>query len=99
MYGVVSRQIYDLVFNCYSDVSVSHTFEISTKAALNCQRLTLAFWNIVDNVKTASKILRPLRNPNCSLPSRLSSSIIFVILWHILTVSTRSRFDGTMIGL
>ena len=51
-----------------------------------------------DNTSTASRVLRPLRNPNCSCPRRLLLSATAVIFRHIRTVMSLSRFEGMVMG-
>ena len=71
---------------------------MSMKAEANGKRFNLAFLIRVDNTKTASKVERVLLNPNCSSPISPWSSDMLVIRLHILTVRTRSKFEGIVIG-
>ena len=63
------------------------------------QLLALALVNRVVSTNTASRVFRPLRNPNCSGPSIPLSSAMAVILLHILTVMSLRMLEGTVIGL
>ena len=75
------------------------TLEMSKKAAEYGQLFFLAFIIMVLKTNTASMVLLPLLNPNCSGPSRPFASAARVILSHILTVMSRSMLDGMVIGL
>ena len=75
------------------------TLEMSKKAAEYGQLFFLAFIIMVLKTNTASMVLLPLLNPNCSGPSRPFSSAALVILAHILTVMRRRILDGMVIGL
>ena len=72
---------------------------MSRKAAANGQRFFIAFLNRVVKMNTASMVLLPFLNPNCSGPSRPLSSAALVIRVHIRTVMRRRILDGMVIGL
>ena len=72
---------------------------MSKNAEANGQRFDLAFLRRVESTKTASTVLRPLLNPNCSGPSNPLDSAASVIPAHILTVRSLSMLDGIVIGL
>ena len=74
------------------------TLDMSRKAIENGQRLDLAFFMSVDNTKTASIVLLPCLNPNCSGPSIPFSSASLDMIPDILTVRRRRRFDGIVMG-
>lgn len=63
------------------------------------QVLRLAFCMREVSTNTASRVLLPFLKPNCSGPSRPLASAAAVIFPHILTVTRRNKFDGTVIGL
>ena len=68
------------------------------KAAEYGQCLLLALAMRVVRTKTASSVLLPRLNPNCSGPSRPLASAASVIRPHILTVISRRMLDGMVIG-
>ena len=61
--------------------------------------LALALESKVVSTNTASRVFRPLRNPNCSGPSIPLSSAMAVIRLHILTVISLRMLEGTVMGL
>ena len=63
------------------------------------QLLDLALESRVVRTNTASRVLRPFRNPNCSGPSIPLSSAMAVIRLHILTVMSLRMLEGTVMGL
>ena len=67
------------------------------KAVANLLRFLFALCSKEVSTNAASIVLR-LRHPNCSPPSILLSSTMFVISLHILTVIRRRMFEGTVIG-
>ena len=76
-----------------------YTFEMSMNAAEYCQFFALACFSNVVKTKTASRVLRPCRNPNCSGPTIPCSSAMLVIFLHILAVMSRKRLEGMVMGL
>ena len=68
------------------------------KAVANLLRFLFALCSKEVSTNAASIVLRLRLNPNCSSPSILLSSTMFVISLHILTVIRRRMFEGTVIG-
>ena len=71
---------------------------MSKKAAEYGQLFFLAFIIMVVKTNTASMVLLPFLNPNCSGPNRPFTSAARVILSHILTVMSLRMLDGMVIG-
>jgi hypothetical protein len=69
------------------------------KAAAYGHFLPFALRRRVESTKMASRVLLPLLKPNCSCPRRELASAASVMWVHILTVSSRRRFDGMVMGL
>ena len=76
----------------------SLTLLISMNAATNSHLFLFAFRINVVTTKAASMVLRPRLNPNCSSPRKPSSSAIFVMRSHILTVTNLRMLDGIVMG-
>ena len=72
---------------------------MSRKAAEYGQLLPLALLRRVVRTNTASTVLLPFLNPNCSGPNNPAVSAASVIRAHILTVSSLRMLDGMVIGL
>ena len=71
---------------------------MSRKAAEYGQLLSLALLRRVVRTNTASTVLLPFLNPNCSGPNNPAVSAASVIRAHILTVSSLRMLDGMVIG-
>ena len=71
---------------------------MSINATENGQRLALAFFRRVERTKTASIVLLPFRNPNCSGPRSPWISDKVDTVSHIRIVMSLSKFEGIVMG-